>query len=127
MKKELVKLKKELHTELTTNILPFWMYQAIDLRHGGFLGHIDFSGEADPMAPKGGILNARILWTFSAAYNYTKNTKYLEIADNVFKYFIKYFIDKNNGGVYWEVDVNGKPTNTRKQAYAQGFAIYGLS
>src|SRR5574344_1374861 len=39
----------------------------------------------------------------------------------------EHFVDKKNGGVYWELDCFGNPVNTRKQAYALGFAIYGFS
>jgi mannobiose 2-epimerase len=49
------------------------------------------------------------------------------MAERAFNYLDEFFVDKKNGGVYWEVDCKGKPVNTRKQAYAQGFAIYGLS
>ena len=36
-------------------------------------------------------------------------------------------MDHKNGGVYWSVDANGKRLDTKKQLYAQAFAIYGLS
>lgn len=31
------------------------------------------------------------------------------------------------GGIYWELDCTGNPIDTKKQIYAIGFAIYGLS
>src|SRR5436189_189972 len=61
-------LKAEMHAELTGNILPFWMKVARDRRHGGVVGLIDEDGTPHPDAPKGVILHARVLWTFSAAY-----------------------------------------------------------
>ena len=93
MTNKLQRLKDELHEELTNNILPFWMYQAIDLENGGFLGHIDFLGEADPLAPKGGILNARILWTFSSASRILKNSEYLDMAERSYAYVVEHFLD----------------------------------
>ena len=33
--------------------------------------------EVIPDAPKGGVLNARILWTFAAAYNHTQEDRLL--------------------------------------------------
>ena len=38
-----------------------------------------------------------------------------------------HFIDKEYGGVYWSLDYKGQPKDTKKQFYAIGFAIYGLS
>lgn len=108
-------------------ILNYWINNAIDKENGGFYGKILSSGIKVKDASKGAILNGRILWTFSAGYNFTKNVKYLETADRAFNYFYDHFFDKKNGGVFWELDHKGNPINTRKQAYAQGFAIYGLS
>lgn len=108
-------------------ILDFWIKYTQDHQNGGFIGSMLGDGTIVKGASKGAILNGRILWSFSAAYNYTKKEKYLEMAHRAFEYFTNYFIDKKHGGVYWELDVQGKPINTRKQAYAQGFAIYGLS
>jgi len=38
-----------------------------DTENGGFFGQIDAANKTIKDAPKGGILNSRILWTFSAA------------------------------------------------------------
>ena len=42
-------------------------------------------------------------------------------------YFLDHFCDHKYGGVYWSVDAAGERLDTKKQLYAQGFAIYGLS
>jgi cellobiose epimerase len=73
------------------------------------------------------VLNARILWSFSAAYNLTGNPIYLDFAKRAFEYICTYFIDKKNRGVYWLVDHKGYPLDTKKQVYAQAFNIYALS
>jgi len=108
-------------------ILDFWIKNAVDNKDGGFVGAIDGVGAIVKNANKGAILNGRILWSFSAAYRFNKNEKYREMADRAFNYLSDHFIDKKNGGVYWELDSKGNPVNRRKQAYALGFAIYGLS
>jgi mannobiose 2-epimerase len=120
-------LKNELRRELTENILPFWMEKMPDKEYGGFYGRIDGQGHLHKTANKGLVLNARILWTFSAAYRLEKNPHYREMAERAYRYLSEHFIDKKNGGVYWELDHRGNPVNTRKQIYAQGFALYGLS
>jgi len=120
-------LKFALHKELVENILPYWMEKMPDHENGGFYGRIDGEEQVHPTAGKGIVLNARILWTFSAAYRLEKNPEYIKIAERAFAYIRKYFTDKKNGGVFWEVDYKGNPVNRRKQTYAQGFAIYGFS
>lgn len=117
---------EELHGELTS-ILSYWQANTIDETYDGFYGQIDHFNNVIPGATKGAVLNTRILWTFSAAYNFTKNEAYLHIAHRAFDYLKKYFLDKDNGGLIWEVDHTGKAHNTRKQIYAQGFGIYGFS
>ena len=120
-------LKNELYHELTQNILPFWLDKIVDFRHGGYLGRIDGRGNIVPDAEKGAVLNARILWAFSAAYRVLNQAEYLEAATRAKDYFIAHFIDKQHGGVFWSLDAQGQPLDTKKQTYAMGFAIYGLS
>jgi mannobiose 2-epimerase len=118
---------------LTKNILPFWLGKMVDCEHGGFYGRMDGSGLLHPDAEKGAILNARILWSFSAAYRVlghtgdTDSKKYLSAATRAKDYFIEHFIDREYGGVYWSLDYKGEPLDTKKQFYAIGFAIYALS
>lgn len=127
MDAQVKQLKKEVQDTLTENILPYWMNHMIDELHGGFYGRI--SGEEEQIAgsAKGAILNARILWTFSAAYRLLQKEEYLETATRAKREIIDRFYDSEYGGIYWSVDDNGHPLDTKKQIYALGFAIYGLS
>lgn len=109
------------------NILRFWMDQMMDCEHGGFYGRMAGNGELHPEAEKGAILNARILWSFSAAFRVLKHPEYLEAATRAKDYIIEHFIDQEYGGVYWSVDYEGNPLDTKKQFYAIGFVIYGLT
>lgn len=120
---------------LEDNILKFWIDNMQDKENGGFYGRIDGHNTLHPEAEKGAIINARILWTFSAAYRVltdgqqptAKSRTYLEMATRAKDYMIEHFIDHEYGGVYWSVDYKGNPLDTKKQFYAIGFAIYGLS
>jgi mannobiose 2-epimerase len=118
--------KKELHEELDS-ILSYWIENSIDELNGGFFGKIDNANDVYTTAPKGAVLNARILWTFSAAYNFNKEEKYLSTATRAFEYIRDHIIDNTYGGVFWTVDSNGNPLDTKKQVYALAFCIYGLS
>lgn len=119
-------LQDSLQIELK-NILSYWEDNTIDNLHGGFIGHIDYPDIKQHKMNKGIILNSRILWSFSAAANHYKNDKYAAICKRSYNYLKQYFNDEIFGGVFWEVDYLGTPTNKRKQVYAQAFTIYALS
>ncbi|MDD5895746.1 MAG: AGE family epimerase/isomerase [Prevotellaceae bacterium] len=119
--------RKEMQDVLTNNILPFWINNMVDHENGGFYGRIDGYGNLHAEAEKGGILNGRILWTFSAAYRVLGKPEYLEMATRAKDYIIDHFIDREYGGTYWSLDYKGNPKDTKKQFYAIGFMIYGLS
>lgn len=125
--KQTNKLRLEMQDVLMGNILPFWLEKTIDRENGGFYGRIDGHGVLHKEAEKGAILNARILWTFSAAYRVLRKPEYLEAATRAKDYVIAHFYDKEFGGTYWSLDYLGQPKDTKKQFYAIGFMIYGLS
>ena len=127
MKQRVEKMKQEMQDVVENNILRFWLDQMMDYEHGGFYGRMAGNGELHPEAEKGAILNARILWSFSAAFRVLKHPEYLEAATRAKDYIIEHFIDQEYGGVYWSVDYEGNPLDTKKQFYAIGFVIYGLT
>ncbi len=120
-------MKQEMQDVLQNNILRFWLDKMVDRENGGFYGRIDGQEVLHADAEKGAILNARILWSFSAAYRVLHDEEYLEAATRAKDYIIEHFIDKEYGGVYWSLDSKGNPLDTKKQFYAIGFAIYGMS
>ncbi len=120
-------LKSEVLDVLENNILRFWLDKMQDKENGGFYGQMTGEGELVKTADKGGILNARILWSFSAAYRVLRKPEYLEAATRAKEYIIEHFIDEEFGGTYWSLDYKGNPKDTKKQFYAIGFMIYGLS
>lgn len=120
-------LKQTMKDVLEHNILSYWIDHVVDKENGGFYGRIDGDDQIHAQAEKGAVMNARILWAFSAAYRVLRNPAYLEAATRAKDYFLAHFVDKENGGVYWSVDYQGNPLDTKKQTYAIGFAIYGFS
>jgi mannobiose 2-epimerase len=120
-------MRQEMQDVLKKNILRFWLDKMQDHENGGFYGRIDGNGQLHPEAEKGAILNARILWSFSAAYRVLGNPEYLEAATRAKDYILDHFVDEEFGGVYWSLDYKGNPLDTKKQFYAIGFVIYGLS
>lgn len=120
-------LRAETETLLESNILPFWATRMVDNERGGFYGRIDGHNILHPDAPKGAVLNARILWAFSAASRVLHSTPYRLLAYRAYDYFMHHFIDRESGGVYWSIHADGTPLDTRKQTFAIAYAIYGLA
>ncbi|MFC0778438.1 AGE family epimerase/isomerase [Flavobacterium sp. HJSW_4] len=119
-------LKSELTAELDS-ILKYWSKRTIDDQNGGFVGQIDFNDHRIANAEKGSVLNARILWTFSASYQTTKNENHKKLAERAFEFLASYFYDTQFGGLFWSINEDTTPKDTKNQIYALAFAIYGLS
>ena len=120
-------LARRAERELRGNILPFWLKHSRDRERGGFYGQIESDMKVRESAPRGALLTARILWTFSAAQRRYPDPEYAEMARWAFTDLQRRFWDTEEGGVFWTVKTNGKPLDTRKQIYAQAFAIYACS
>ena len=118
-------MKKEVTDELLS-ILSFWQKNDIDDINGGFIGSIELNMTKHPESEKGCVLNARILWTFSAAYRVLKKPEFLTLATRAYIYNTKHFFDSEFGGCYWMLNADGSPKNTRKQIYALAFMMYAL-
>jgi cellobiose epimerase len=124
---KLNQLKSDVSSDLTRNLLPYWSKNMVDKVNGGFYGRIDGNDKVYPDEEKGGILNARILWTYSSAYRIFRDTAYLRLATRAKDYIMDHFIDKEYGGAYRSVTSKGEPSDTRKQIYTQTFFIYGMA
>ena len=118
--------RDEISSELK-NIMTYWKQFSIDNIHGGFVGRRDHYNHLIENAPKGAILNTRLLWSFSAVANFEEDKESLKLAERAWNYIEDNFWDKEYNGVFWELDAQGQPQNTRKQIYAQAFAIYALA
>ncbi|WP_128544854.1 AGE family epimerase/isomerase [Larkinella soli] len=119
-------VRQELSQELK-DILAYWQKYGPDPVGGGYYGQVDYKNFPKTDAPKGIVLNSRIVWTFAAAARHTQHDEYLTYAERAYKYIDRFFRDKQNGGVYWLVDYKGEPLQPVKHLYGQSFAIYGLS
>ena len=113
--------------DLRENVLPFWVREVVDREHGGFHGYVSDQGIVDPLAPKGGVLCSRILWTYSAALRRTGDEAHRRMADRAFAYLRDRFWDAEHGGTYWMLDYAGRPVADRKQTYALAFSLYALA
>jgi mannobiose 2-epimerase len=120
-------LAAAMERDLLGNVLPFWMREAVDEERGGFVGLVSDEGVRDATAPRGGVLCARILWAFSAAYRRTGDPAHRRLAERALAELVSRFWDERHGGTYWMLDAAGKPLADRKQTYALAFSVYALA
>jgi cellobiose epimerase len=109
------------------SILNYWAEVVFDPARNRFFGRVDEHGQPDHEAALGSVMYSRILWSFSAAYRLTRNSRDLQLAGRAFHYLNTVFDDPVYGGVFWTVDAAENPLGTKKQIYALAFAIYGAS
>ena len=119
-------ITKELEIELQ-NILKYWSQNTLDETNGGVIGEIDCLENKNLQAEKGSVMYARILWTFSATYIQKPNPEYLSIAERAFDEIKTKFYNPEQKGIYWSINADGTPKDTKNQIYALAFVIYGLS
>lgn len=126
MQTEISILRKELTLELH-NILWYWLNNTVDKKNGGFIGRIDSDNTKNYAEEKGSVLNARILWSFSSAYRLIKDEELKLTAKRAFDFMAIHFHDKKNGGIFWSINADKSPKDTKNQIYALAFTIYGMS
>jgi mannobiose 2-epimerase len=113
---------------LSSNIMNFWKAHALDTKHGGVYGFHDRRGTPKEDADKGLIQEARHLWSFSTWYARREKTPEIKaVADSIYGFINDHFLDPKDGEFYYEVSADGsKPTEPKKQLYAESFAILAL-
>ncbi len=125
-KNEITKYRKVFENELKNDILPYWIKYSVDKSGNGFYGAVDLNNKPVFTANRSCVLNARILWTFSASAIFYNNPEYMKMADFAYSILQSHFADNEHGGYFMEL----KPDNTVavdiKHTYAQAFVIYAL-
>ncbi|MGN0701182.1 MAG: AGE family epimerase/isomerase [Oscillospiraceae bacterium] len=119
-------MRKEIESELTGHIIPFWN-KLRDDENGGFYGFMDSSLNLDKNGEKGVILHSRILWFYSNAYMTLHDPALLDNAKHAYEFLVDKCVDKEYGGVYWMMNADGTVKTDMKHTYCQAFFIYALS
>ncbi|MCL2773125.1 MAG: AGE family epimerase/isomerase [Oscillospiraceae bacterium] len=118
--------KTEFYNHLTNDLLPFWN-NLYDSEYGGFYGSVNSGNIINKTAPKSAVLQTRLLWYYSSCYKELQDIKLLEYAHRQFEFISTYMIDPADGGIYWEVEHDGKIKDSRKHTYALAFTLYAFS
>jgi len=125
--RELEKFAVQIEAHLFGHILPFWCGPALDITNGGWMAWLSNDLKPDRSQPKGLIVNARILWTFSAVHRSKANPLYQQMADRAFDFVMDKFWDARDGGAFWRLTDAGEVMDDSKKIYGQAFYIYALT
>lgn len=132
-------------SQIREKILPFWL--SISRPDGSIPPRVDSRGKADWDAPRGLVMTARLLWSFSRLNNLLKESpdtpsqeggrlksdlapKHDQIRSIMFRAketLVRDFWDGEYSGFFWSCSPGGMPQEVHKQMYGQAFALYGMS
>lgn len=105
------------------SLLQWWLRFVVDTEGGLICPRVSHDNCRDASVPLGCVLLTRILWTFSAAAFRLGKPEWRVAADLAWRVLERDFVDPEFGGVFWSVHPSDTPAVTRKQIYAQAFAI----
>lgn len=112
--------------DLLDNILPFWMINGMDWKHGGIYTCLDRVGNLMD-STKSVWFQGRAGFIFSYAYNnIEKNPEFLKASKSCIDFIEKYCFD-TDGRMYFEVTADGKPLRKRRYVFSECFAIIAMA
>ena len=112
--------------DLTENILPFWLKNGLDRKHGGVYTCLDRDGSL--------MDTTKSVWFqgrfgFIAAYAYNnieKNPEWLAASKSCIDFIEAHCFDAD-GRMYFEVMEDGTPLRKRRYVFSEGFAAIAMS
>ncbi|MFN0068456.1 MAG: AGE family epimerase/isomerase [Limisphaerales bacterium] len=111
---------------LDRSVTAFYLPDCVDPQHGGYLENLR-DGRFAPVGEKFLTLQARQLWFFSTlAEAGLEKEAARRAARSGYEFIQAHFRDAARGGYFSKVADDGRPTDTRKHAYLNSFALYGL-
>lgn len=114
---------------LAEKILPYWYDTAIDWTRGGYVLADDAAKGRGVPDEKQIVTQARMIWTFSLAHRKgfsTAQRDYLKAAAHGVKFLRERLRDREEGGYFWSVTLDGLPRDLHKRLYGESFVIYAL-
>ena len=108
----------EIKRHLQTEIVGQWIPRAID-PEGGFFQNFDETWHPLADDARGVVYQARLTWLASIGGNQP-------VAEHGVKFLMEHLWDQKNGGFWWTVGLDGKPSS-EKHTYGNAFALYALA
>lgn len=112
--------------DLANNILPFWLKNGLDAKHGGVYTCLDRDGSLMDTT-KSVWFQGRFGFIASFAYNNVeKNPEWLAASKSCIDFIEKHCFDKD-GRMFFEVMEDGTPLRKRRYVFSEGFAIIAMA
>lgn len=120
------KLYEFYYNALVNDCIPFWLKNAVDYKHGGYLTCLDREGKVYN-TDKSVWFQGRALWTFSKIYNeIEKRDEWLAAAKCGYEFLTKYCYD-TDGRMFFQVTQDGRPIQKRRYYFSETFAVIGCA
>lgn len=112
-------------SDLTSNILPIWLSNAIDYENGGIYTCLDREGNIYG-TEKSVWFQGRALWVLSKTYNtIAKDEKYLKAAKCIYDFLPK--VTGADGRMPFTVTADGREIQKRRYYFSETFAAIGCA
>lgn len=112
--------------ELVNNIMPFWLKNGLDRKHGGVYTCVDRDGTLMDTT-KSVWFQGRFGFISAYAYNHIeKNPEWLEASKSCIDFLETHCFDKD-GHMFFEVTEDGCPLRKRRYVFSEGFAAIALA
>lgn len=113
-------------TDLTGNILPFWLEHGLDRVNGGVYTCVDRGGRLMD-STKSVWFQGRCAYVYSFAYNnIERRQEYLDMALSCLRFIVDHCFD-TDGRMYFEVTADGRPLRKRRYVFSECFAAIAMS
>lgn len=113
-------------TDLTSNIMPFWLKYGLDKVNGGVYTCVDRDGSLMDTT-KSVWFQGRFAFICSYAYNnIEKNEEWLAAAKSTIDFIEAHCFD-SDGRMYFEVTAEGTPLRKRRYIFSESFAAIAMS
>jgi mannobiose 2-epimerase len=109
------------------DIIPYWTQHAIDHEDGAFITNLDRNWNQIKGTEKYPSMISRQIFSYSVAYLFTGEEKYIHIASEGVDFLLKHGWDKKYGGWFDALDKKGNPLQTTKCSFVQFYANTGLA
>lgn len=114
-------------TDLTNDILPFWLEHGADPVNGGVYTCVDREGKLMDTT-KSVWFQGRCAFVYAFAYNnIRKSPEYLTMAKSCIDFIEAHCIDPEDKRMYFEVTADGTPLRKRRYLFSECFAAIAMA